>query len=188
MWSPRKLERMLAFGEEHPAVDVLHSGTVVFDQHGQEREYLDKPSPLSLAQQFRWNHTLMQTVMVPRVWLHKVGPFQRRKDIVPDWDFGIRLMLAGARIECVREPLTRVRRFQHGHISQGGFRQMRRRTATVREYWPTVVETVGRREAYRILSAIVREEGWKLPPLVGRPVVATAWAVERLLAGFHAKH
>jgi glycosyltransferase involved in cell wall biosynthesis len=188
LWEARKLERMLAYWAVHPEADVLHSGTTTFDRAGPVQDFLHKPTPLTLPAQLRWNRILMQTAMIPRAWLERVGPFKPRRDIVPDWDYDIRLVLAGARVECVPEPLTRVRRFRHFHISSGGYRQIRRRTATLRAYWPEAVAAVGHRESCRIFAAIIREEGWKIsPPFVRRSVVATAWAIERMLTAAGAR-
>jgi hypothetical protein len=146
----------------------------VFHRDGRQQLFLHKPELLTLAAELRWNEVLMQTAMMPRELIFRIGGFTRSRRIVPDWDLAIRLVAAGAKVACLREPLTHVRRWDHGNISSSGLRQMRRRIATVRHHWPLVQRTLGRHRGLEAIAGIMAEEGAKTATMTGWGWAATA--------------
>lgn len=166
-WLPDKIERQLAFLAAHPEADLVHTGAVTFRQDGTERVFNDRSPVLGFGHELRRNQVLMQTAMLRRETVHSVGGFRASRRFVPDWDFAIRLLESGGVILCLAEPLTRVRRWDHGNISSSGLRQMRRRIATLLEHWRLVRREIGLRGGVEAIAGIVADEGGKVGHRLG---------------------
>ena len=144
LWNPRKIERQVEHIRSVGGSPVSHTGTVVFDQDGGERAFVDvKPLELDLALQLRRNQVAPPTVMMPRQLLKEVGGWAPGQRLVEDWDLFIRVVQAGHRVVALREPLTRVRRTGHEHLSASGLPQIRRIVATLRKHRDVVTSVLG---------------------------------------------
>jgi len=119
MWLPRKLERQVALLEAMPQVGLAYAWYALTDEVGtplpQRFETwapdgdLLESLPLSLA-------PYTPTWLIRRACIDHVGPFDTSFAISEDWEFCLRLALAGYQFACAREVLVHVRRHSR-HLS-----------------------------------------------------------------------
>lgn len=144
LWLPTKIEHQYAHLLSEPGASGSHTGAVVWRADGTERQFVEtKPLELDLAQQLQRNQVAPPTVMLWRSALTSVGGWSSRRDLVQDWDLFIRMVRAGHRIVGLREPLTRVRRHGHVHLSASGLHQIRRLLATIECHRGLIAATLG---------------------------------------------
>ncbi len=153
LWLPTKIERQYQHLIGSGTVAASHTGTIVFDSAGREREFLDvKPLELCLSQQVCRNQVAPPTVLVWRDAVKEVGGWTAGHEFIEDWDLFIRMAKAGLRIVGLREALTRVRRTGHSHLSSSGMAQVRRLMNTIDVHETLVREQLGRNGLARLRS------------------------------------
>lgn len=115
----RKLERQVAFLEEHPEVDIVYGGVRYFgDPDARERLYSMTGENLPwmpevsgagaevLGPLVRDNVMVINSPLVRRALVSRVGPFDPRLPPAEDWDFWLRCALAGGRFHFADIPDT----------------------------------------------------------------------------------
>jgi glycosyltransferase involved in cell wall biosynthesis len=109
-----KLEKMMRFLEDNPAIDVL--GTQVLQVDGEGNAASDAGelhgwfnSNFDLNDPKNWlfqNHLCHSSVMIRKVAHDQVGPLDNALKLTPDYDFWLRGLGLGLRFAVLPEPLT----------------------------------------------------------------------------------
>lgn len=177
-WDAHKLERQFADIRSRPDLDVHHTGLLSIYQDGREVPRLDKPVLLTLPVQLRRNQALPSATMMRRTALEMVGGWSPDRSVMEDWELGIRLVTAGARVGFLAEPLVRFRRELHGNLSSRGFRHMWANLGTIRVHaarYRTVLGLVG---TLAVVGRVMHDEGCRRGGIDG----AVLRGVARLIA------
>jgi glycosyltransferase involved in cell wall biosynthesis len=177
LWVPQKVELQLAHLQSVGNPPVSHTGTVVFASDGSEREFVDvKPLELTLADQLKRNQVAPPTVMLHADLLADVGGWKTGHEIIEDWDLFIRVASAGHRVVSLREPLTRVRRTGHNHLSSSGQAQLRRLVATLEHHRSTIDTHLGAGAYASSLREVLLDHRHKLPRVRQAKLILAAHA------------
>jgi glycosyltransferase involved in cell wall biosynthesis len=142
VWRPEKLETQLAYLESHQDVDASYTWIQHIDRDGNllptiEQNDLGSDPVLTLLTSTRIK--LACTLLVRRSALGRTAFLDPRLRTHEDWEYLLRLVLAGVRFAAVRQPLTLVRQ-RPGSLSRNRMSagDMRRALASVhwlrREY------------------------------------------------------
>jgi glycosyltransferase involved in cell wall biosynthesis len=134
IWLPEKLAAQRRHFEEHPEVAALQSGVILFFQDGREElAAMDKPSPLELWQALNQFRTVMpQTLMIRAEVFQALGGFDPAFRCNEEWDFQVRLVSAGYRLDAMRTALVRVRRQRQTSLTGNWFNILK---GDVRHFW-----------------------------------------------------
>lgn len=158
-WLPQKLERQFADLANRPDIDVHHTGLITVYSDGREVPRLTKPWRLTLAQELRRNQVLPSATLIRRTTLDAVGGWSTDRRVMEDWDLGIRLMAAGARVGFLAEPLVRFRRELHGNLSSRGLKHMWINLGTIRAHRTLYRRHLGIVGTLTVIGRVVHDEG-----------------------------
>lgn len=142
-WCPEKLERQAAFLLRRPELDAVHTGVTAFRRDGSEAHCVRKPDPLGVADALRETHMLPSALLLRHTALDAVGGWDTRRIMTEDRDLAIRLAVAGRHVGFLPEPLTRLRRFDHGNLTSRKWRTMQADLAVVAKHRMLYRETLG---------------------------------------------
>jgi glycosyltransferase involved in cell wall biosynthesis len=113
LFDPNKIEKQVRPLENEPELGVVSCGFRVIDEVGSvlgmEMPWRDSPI-VELPSLLFSCPLLPSTLLCRRDWLVRVGMFNESQRCYEDWEFAIRLALAGCRFGWVREPLISYRR------------------------------------------------------------------------------
>jgi len=108
-----KLSEQVEALEKRPDLGVVTCGFELIDEDGKvfgkQRHWIEHPD-LGLSKLLFWNPLLPSTLLIRRECFERVGLFDETLDRYEDWEFAIRLGLAGYRIDYVRRVLLSYRR------------------------------------------------------------------------------
>lgn len=116
-WEKDKLYQQRQFLQQHPGLNVCHTGVEVFSGERVMARYVDKPEWLTTKDALMIAQVLPSALLIRRAVFLSVGMFDTRMPASSDRELSIRLLEAGERIGCLNESLTRLRRENHGNIS-----------------------------------------------------------------------
>jgi len=113
LFKPDKLAQQVARLEREPDLGVVTCGFDLIDDQGnwlrEEQHWLHAPK-INLHTLLFWNPLLPSTLLIRRIWFEKVGFFDESLRRYEDWEFSVRLALAGCRMEYVQKSLLSYRR------------------------------------------------------------------------------
>jgi len=132
---PGKLQQQADFFAAHPDIDVCGTFVTEVDQGGlpsaaggSYADWFNVPGDLNDPASWVWENRLCHSGTAVRATRHhEVGDFDPLLVYTPDWQFWIRVMLAGGRFAVIQEPLV-------GYRNHGGNITHRNRQGTIREY------------------------------------------------------
>jgi glycosyltransferase involved in cell wall biosynthesis len=143
---PQRLERELAFLDQHADIDVAGSNLTVIDDHGTVIGKRDYPADHEaiVAAMRRYNPIANSTVVFRRRIVERHGGCDTSMQLAEDYDWYSRLAREGVRFANLQEPLVRYR------ISSGSQKSTKLRAtleATIeikRRYWTGEFDLRGR--------------------------------------------
>jgi glycosyltransferase involved in cell wall biosynthesis len=168
IWAPTKLARQVAAFADHPDLGAVHTGLVRFSADGRETPFLGKPIHLDLATQLRRNQVMPSSVMLHRDALTAVGGWSPDRNVMEDWELGIRLTAAKFGVAFIPEPLVRFRRWGHGNLSSRGLKHMRINLGTVAHHRALYRTTLGVGGTLAVVGRILHDEGARRGGIAGR--------------------
>jgi glycosyltransferase involved in cell wall biosynthesis len=137
LWLPDKLEQQFRYMLEHPRCDFVHCALWAF--YSDRPDLPDRlwkrdwPAPLPLPLAMRQEYPVTPSTMLIRASVVRaLGGFDGRFSPAEDFEFRIRCVAAGYRIESIPEPLVRYRQQSHGSLTERKWRVLR---AGVRLCW-----------------------------------------------------
>jgi glycosyltransferase involved in cell wall biosynthesis len=182
LWVPDKLAVQWEHLQRTPDSDGVHSAICAFQRDGRETVSDPIPPRLALADALRHNLIRVQSLLVRTAALRALGGFDESLRTCEDDDLGIRLALAGYRIDFMTRPLTRMRRWGHGHLF-GDWRSMVvDKTRVALRHRAEIERVLGRGATRRRIALSVRKAGLWRGGVVGRLLLAGGW----VLGGFDA--
>jgi glycosyltransferase involved in cell wall biosynthesis len=170
LWEPTKLARQLEHLRAHPECAGCYVGMVAFFADGSETAYLDKPSPLTLADCLTGTHLLPSSLMIRREVFLAAGGYDRRFQPTEDEDLAIRLVAAGHRIEFIAAPLARLRRQNHGNLTTHWDALLRAKLALSWHHRAHFRRCFGPGALRRRVASVLRREGARAPRWAGWPL------------------
>ena len=168
LWVPGKLERQLAHLAEHPTCDGVYTGLAVFYPGGREVVRDPLPPRLTLHDALIHNMIHVQTLIVRTRLLREIGGFDAALRVAEDDDLSIRLALAGARLDCLNEPLVRLRREDHGHLMSNWRKVIGWKAKVAWKHRVPLERELGRGATRRRVALTVRKAGWQVGGVTGR--------------------
>jgi len=118
LFLPQRLAVQMAVLASDPEVDLL-CGRYYGCAEGMDEKKLSGTChpPLNVRRLLLgpWMH--WSTVIVKRTWFERVGGFDENFAVGEEWDMGLRLALAGCRMDCVSDPVAVVRQ-QSGSLAK----------------------------------------------------------------------
>lgn len=105
---PEKVAREVEYLRKHPQCHVVYSNALHFYSDRPDRLFLGPRIPAMdfLTTLFRLSFPNINTLMVAREVLDKVGFFSEIRYFPEDWEMYLRIALAGYELGCVDEPLA----------------------------------------------------------------------------------
>jgi teichuronic acid biosynthesis glycosyltransferase TuaG len=119
-WLPNKLREQITFLEKNPQFSACHTGIETFNTQGNVSIFVDKPFDTSIEDLLKSSHVTPPSLLIKKEVLETVNYFDINMQCSEDHDFSIRVLMAGFKIGFLNQPLTRVRRMDHGNISSNG--------------------------------------------------------------------
>jgi glycosyltransferase involved in cell wall biosynthesis len=120
---PQKLERLVPLFANDPDLGFAAGQAILIDQDG---SILDRPFESSLPEPLEnlalGNPFHVGSAMVSRRWQEKIGFFDETLRSYEDWDYWLRLAIAGAGMKTIRQPVS-MYRFHPDQMTRNG-RQM----------------------------------------------------------------
>ncbi len=117
IWVLDKLEAQYKYMENHPVADVSHTGSIIFDEHGNEKTASERPQILSIEKALEFHEMMTPSIMIKREVIESINGFNPRIKCAQDWELQVRLALSGFQIHYLPQILLRVRRQNHGNHS-----------------------------------------------------------------------
>jgi teichuronic acid biosynthesis glycosyltransferase TuaG len=143
VWLPTKLERQLAFLDQHPTLDGTHCGTIVWRNGVDAERYVTKPARLTLEGVCRMDNILASAFLIRAEALRRVGGWSSQRLSLDDWDLCFRLTLAGAEIGFQPEALVRFRRDGHGNMTSDPWHDLVLHLGCIELHRATIRDTIG---------------------------------------------
>ena len=175
LWVPDKLAIQVDHLTAHPGCDAVHSAIRAFYDDG--RTVVSDPiAPrLTLEDALHDNMIRMQSLVIRSAVLRAIGGFDESLRCCEDDDLGIRLAAAGYRIDFLPEPLTDMRRGNHGHLFSDWRRIVRGKAAVAIRHRALLERTLGAGATRRRIARAVRKAGDMRGGVVGRVLFAGGW-------------
>ncbi|MHB8544907.1 MAG: glycosyltransferase, partial [Leptospirales bacterium] len=117
-WAPTKLERQLAYMQEHAQCSVVFTRTVLIDEHGEQwpggTHYLESTFQKRNRTRVEWlrhfyfigNAFCASSALIRKECLDKLGVFDARYVQLQDFDLWLRMCISGYDLHIIDEPLT----------------------------------------------------------------------------------
>jgi glycosyltransferase involved in cell wall biosynthesis len=117
-WAPTKLERQLAYMQEHAHCSVVFTRPVLIDEHGEQwpdgTHYLESTFKRENRTRVEWlryfyfigNAFCTSSALIRKACLDKLGVFDPRYVQLQDFDLWLRMCISGYSLHIIDEPLT----------------------------------------------------------------------------------
>jgi glycosyltransferase involved in cell wall biosynthesis len=183
VWEPDKLAAQWAHLAANPDCDGVHTAVRAF--YGGGKEIISDPLPARLALEDALLHNVIrvQTLLARTSVLRAIGGFDPSLRVCEDDDLGIRLALAGARIDYLPAPLVRLRREGHGHLYGDWRAVIRGKTLVALRHRAVLERVLGPGATRRRIGLAMRKAGRRRGGPIGRLLLAGGW----VLGGFDAR-
>lgn len=182
LWEPHKLETQLAYLRDNPECDGVHTALRAFFRDGRETVSSPIAARLLLRDALSENMIRVQSLLVRRSVLWSIGGFDPELRLCEDDDLGIRLAAAGYRIDFLSEPLSRLRREDHGHLFDDWTKVLRWKTQVSLKHRALLGRVLGAGAARRRVALSVRKAGLHRGHVVGRMVYGLGYVIGGLQA------
>lgn len=180
-WAPEKLARQEAELDRQPDLAALHTGTVIVSHGVRRAQYLDKSPRPTLAEILRRSEIIPSSLIVRRDVLVAIGGWTPERYVLEDWDLSIRLLEHGAKVGFVAEPLTFVRRDDHGNITSSPWRDLLINLACIDSNEGVMTRELGPAHVARLQAELLMKFGHRLGGWPGRFVRIGARLLARRL-------
>jgi glycosyltransferase involved in cell wall biosynthesis len=119
IWLPRKLEVQRSYMEDHPECSMVHSAVWAFFSDKPDQLWVwCEPGSMTLAKALTDKYWACPSSMFFRAQAARdIGGFDPAFRQCEDRDFLIRFCAAGLRVNCIPEPLVRLRRGDHDRLT-----------------------------------------------------------------------
>lgn len=135
VWQTDKLQKQVDYLGKNTSLIACHTGTQVFDGDKVLQTYCDKPEILTLKDLLVSQQVTPPSLLIKKSALEAVGLFDTNIRCSEDHDLSIRLVAANNQIGFVKEPLTRVRRMNHGNVSSSAWRVFKGKMTLLCKHW-----------------------------------------------------
>ncbi|HET9627678.1 MAG TPA: glycosyltransferase family A protein [Kofleriaceae bacterium] len=175
VWVPNKLEIQLDHVTRHPDSDGVHTAIRSFREDGRTSVSDPIPPRLTLADALHDNMIRMQSLLLKTSVFRALGGFDETMRCCEDEDLGIRLALAGYKIDFLTEPLTHMRRGDYDHLFSNWHRILRGKAAVVLRHHALLDRELGPGAARRRFARAMRKAGSFHGGIWGRMLFASGW-------------
>lgn len=119
IWYPHKLEVQRKYMEEHPECALVHSAVTAFFSDKPDQLWVwCEPGNMTLAKSLTDKYWACPSSMFFRTEAARsIGGFDSAFRQCEDRDFLIRVCAAGLKVQCIPEPLLRLRRENHDRLT-----------------------------------------------------------------------
>jgi len=119
IWFPHKLEVQRKYMEEHPECGLVHSAVTAFFSNKPDQLWVwCEPGNMTLAKSLTDKYWACPSSMFFRTEAARsIGGFDSAFRQCEDRDFLIRVCAAGLKVQCIPEPLLRLRRENHDRLT-----------------------------------------------------------------------
>jgi glycosyltransferase involved in cell wall biosynthesis len=177
LWVPDKLAIQADYLDANPGCDGVHTAIRAFYDDG-HTVVSDPIAPrLTLPDALHDNMVRVQSLVIRSSVLRTLGGFDESLRCCEDDDLGIRLAAAGCRIDYLAEPLTHMRRGDHGHLFSNWRRVLRGKATVAIRHRALLERTLGPGATRRRIARAARKVGDMRGGVVGRVLFAGGWLV-----------
>jgi GT2 family glycosyltransferase len=178
---PDKLESQVRYLQNHPECDAVGCGLTMISSDGR-KEYWGSQATgtVSLPDALRTTAAMSQGLLIRRDVYQRLGGFDQHRTAMEDYEFGIRLIAAGYRLDFVGEPLFIYRRGGRDQITKQWGRMFRAELGVVRQHGRLFRREFGALGPFRKMTSIWKRHGLRKGGLVGRSI----WAAGCLCEAF----
>jgi len=135
-WATNKLEKQVEFLALYPEFSSCHTGVRTFKKEIVISEFNSKPFNLKVEDLLSGSHVVPTSLLIKKSAFEAVNGFDTKIRCSEDHDFTIRLVQNNLQIGFLAEPLSYLRRENHGNISSnarkiliGHFQLMKKHSA-----------------------------------------------------------
>jgi len=118
LWEPQKLATQWAYLQSHPECDAVHTGVRVDTPGGTTASYTNKPQRLKIEDLVRSSHVMVQSLMMKKQDFIELGGFDRSFSQTEDYEFSMRMVTSGIKLDFIPDPLVILNRGRTDHLSQ----------------------------------------------------------------------
>ena len=107
LWEKDKLEVQMRYLREHPETDGVYGAMMAFFADGRVQPWAhDRPPTVTVENALIDCNISVQTLMIRRAALERIGGFDEEFGILDDQDIAIRAALGGLRIDFLADPVV----------------------------------------------------------------------------------
>jgi teichuronic acid biosynthesis glycosyltransferase TuaG len=164
IWLVDKLQRQLQFMQENPDCNACHTGVAVFNEAGDTvASYTNKPAWLSSEDLLKGGSQVPpSSFLIQRELLVAAGGFDENYRTSEDFELTLRLLRMGARIGFLPDPLTRLRRAEHGNLSSNGLLLLRNHLRIAFQYRESIARLGGPGAFARFVGRYLYADGARI--------------------------
>lgn len=175
-WVPNKLERQLAYLEQHPDCDALITATRVLFPDGSTTDWIAPARRLDLEDALYRNPCLLQTLLIRRPVFETIGEFDPTLRAHEDHDLSVRIVAAGYRLDYLPEPLVVYRRGgARSQLSRRNWLEIGNRLRVLDKHQALYRQAFGPWGVWRTRARFLRESGCQLGGVSGRLLRLAGW-------------
>jgi len=147
-WEFDKLEKQLTFFEKNPQFSACHTGINVFKGSKIITIYNDKPFDLALDELLVSSYVVPTSLIIKKSSFQSVDGFDTAMQCSEDHDLTMRLLINNFKIGFLNEPLSYLRREDHGNISSNGRKILIGHFQLLKKHWPLYKKTPNARSFF----------------------------------------
>lgn len=160
-WDARYLEKMAdAIQRDSAAIGWFASISVVTPT-ATSTPHRGKPTSLAIAQMISGTEWIPSSIVVRKSSVVACGNWSIRRDVMDDWEFGIRLLAGGGYIAFVPEAVVFWRRFDHGNLSSAHWRMAMKHARTAILHRKVIEATAGKGATRRLVAQGLLQRSYK---------------------------
>ena len=182
VYVPDKLESQLRYLQAHPECDAIGSGLTMVASDGR-REYWgnSQTGTVTLSDALTHTASMAQALLIRRDVFQKVGGYDESCPAMEDYEFGIRLVAAGYRLDFIGEPLFMYRRGGRDQITRQWTKMFTAELGVVHRHMGLFRQRFGALGAARATARILKRHGLLKGGVVGRSIWAAGCLGETVM-------
>lgn len=147
-WEANKLERQCEYLTNNPLLSACHTGVNIFNKGEILSVYNNKPEILEIQDLLVTSHIVPTSFMIKKEVFDSINGFDTDMHCSEDHDFSMRLVEHGHKIGFLAEPLSYLRRENHGNISSNGRKILIGHFQLLKKHWKFYRQNKGTRSKF----------------------------------------
>jgi len=161
LFDPEKLKEQQNLLDKSPSIAACHTGVHVFSKNREiDETCIVKPKTLTFENSAIESHVVPSSFIIRKKVFNDIGGFDP-KIRTEDYDFFLSLLTKNYEIQFISEPLTWLRRDNHGNESSKWQYVLYGRTDILKKHWKTLYKHNGLISLFNFMQRTFEMAGWR---------------------------